>query len=602
MFLPVVDGAACRCRAAYIEEWRRWCLRPDHFGPDLRTYLADNVFAEIRAPVLNVGIQRRCDRHAPHGGRARQVLSERGARVALVLACRRRQRMRIGHEGFFASRHRDTLWRPVFDWLDARLGIAVMSHAAPADHITPYDRFALNEASLVALLASRDSQRRAGRILRAALYADLAKLARATQRPPAAPAGACTCCPASWARSSGFMRGGQQTQRHSLAGSHRHSVRTAGRADAGAGLRAVALGSMSYTYLKITLSLRKAGFDAVLLDYDWRRDVATLGKLLAERIAADGKREGGAARPQHGRPRGARRAHARRRRPGLAAAHARHAECRLAGRHPGIARHVFRGAQDRHAGPAARCGIPRQRSVRDFSGCARTAAAGARRQLDLFEPDAWPAAGPRPEAAMLRRTAGLANGAWRPRMRASTPSSAATASPPPAWRCATAISSMSTACAAMAPCPSNSRELKGARHRYVDCGHSDLPLSDRVIAGTIDLLKTGSTRRFAAKPRIRRTSRTRVSDTELRQRIPGQGRLAAHESRGTQAVPRYAQRAAEPPAARFNSGPRIRAATSREAREPPPGKTGVISTPAASAVTLTSRSQLPSRGSNHRQR
>jgi pimeloyl-ACP methyl ester carboxylesterase len=32
-----------------------------------------------------------------------------------------------------------------------------------------------------------------------------------------------------------------------------------------------------------------AGFDAVLLDYDWRRDVAILGKLLAERIAADGR-------------------------------------------------------------------------------------------------------------------------------------------------------------------------------------------------------------------------------------------------------------------------------------------------------------------------
>ena len=46
---------------------------------------------------------------------------------------------------------------------------------------------------------------------------------------------------------------------------------------------------MNYSYLKFTLSLRKAGFDAVLLDYDWRRDIATLGKLLADRIAADGR-------------------------------------------------------------------------------------------------------------------------------------------------------------------------------------------------------------------------------------------------------------------------------------------------------------------------
>jgi hypothetical protein len=29
---------------------------------------------------------------------------------------------RIGHEGFFSSKHRDTLWRAVVDWIDARVG------------------------------------------------------------------------------------------------------------------------------------------------------------------------------------------------------------------------------------------------------------------------------------------------------------------------------------------------------------------------------------------------------------------------------------------------------------------------------------------------
>jgi hypothetical protein len=29
---------------------------------------------------------------------------------------------RIGHEGFFTARHRDTLWRPVFDWIDDTIG------------------------------------------------------------------------------------------------------------------------------------------------------------------------------------------------------------------------------------------------------------------------------------------------------------------------------------------------------------------------------------------------------------------------------------------------------------------------------------------------
>ena len=69
-----------------FEEWRRWCLRPDHFGPDLHTYLTDNVFAEIRAPVLNVGFSDDpiATRRTVAG--AQQVLSASAARIALVHA------------------------------------------------------------------------------------------------------------------------------------------------------------------------------------------------------------------------------------------------------------------------------------------------------------------------------------------------------------------------------------------------------------------------------------------------------------------------------------------------------------------------------------
>jgi predicted alpha/beta hydrolase len=103
------------------EEWRRWCLRPDHFGPDLATYLSDNVFAEIRAPLLTVGFTddpiatRRTvgeiNKFFPNAQRESRWYSP--AHVG---------GKRIGHEGFFAARHRDTLWRQVFDWIDAQLG------------------------------------------------------------------------------------------------------------------------------------------------------------------------------------------------------------------------------------------------------------------------------------------------------------------------------------------------------------------------------------------------------------------------------------------------------------------------------------------------
>jgi predicted alpha/beta hydrolase len=102
-------------------EWRRWCLRPGHFGPDLATYLADNAFAGIRGPLLTVGFTddpiatRRTveaiNRFFPNAQRESRWYSPADAGGK-----------RIGHEGFFASRNRDTLWRPVLDWIDAQLG------------------------------------------------------------------------------------------------------------------------------------------------------------------------------------------------------------------------------------------------------------------------------------------------------------------------------------------------------------------------------------------------------------------------------------------------------------------------------------------------
>jgi len=104
------------------EEWRRWCLRPDHFGPDLRTYLADNVYAQLRAPVLNVGFsddsiatRRTVDelnRFFPNVERESRWYTPADAGGP------------IGHEGFFHSRHRESLWRPTLDWLDSKLGLA----------------------------------------------------------------------------------------------------------------------------------------------------------------------------------------------------------------------------------------------------------------------------------------------------------------------------------------------------------------------------------------------------------------------------------------------------------------------------------------------
>ena len=108
--------------------------------------------------------------------------------------------------------------------------------------------------------------------------------------------------------------------------------------------------------------------------------------------------------------------------------------------------------------------------------------------------------------------------------------------------------------------------LAGARHSYVECGHSDMPLSDRVIAGTIDLLKTGATQRFAAAPPLQ----ARLADARARRRaaraIPGQDRLAAHDAGAAAAVPRHAQRSAARPRASASAACRRRAAAHHSRR------------------------------------
>jgi predicted alpha/beta hydrolase len=103
-----------------FEEWKRWCLRTTHFGPDLSTYLADNVFVRIRAPVLNVGF----DDDPIATRRTVAELRKLFPHAAFDLRWYAPHEVGapIGHGGFFSSRFAESLWRPTFDWIDAHLG------------------------------------------------------------------------------------------------------------------------------------------------------------------------------------------------------------------------------------------------------------------------------------------------------------------------------------------------------------------------------------------------------------------------------------------------------------------------------------------------
>jgi predicted alpha/beta hydrolase len=101
-------------------EWRTWCLSPAHFAPDLEGALRGNQFSRVHAPLLNWGfsddpiatpaaVRALLDAFYPNAQLEQRWSSphELGVRA-------------IGHAGFFSERHRDSLWRAVFDWLDAR--------------------------------------------------------------------------------------------------------------------------------------------------------------------------------------------------------------------------------------------------------------------------------------------------------------------------------------------------------------------------------------------------------------------------------------------------------------------------------------------------
>ncbi|HET9862370.1 MAG TPA: hypothetical protein VFP37_02940 [Steroidobacteraceae bacterium] len=395
-----------------------------------------------------------------------------------------------------------------------------MTPAAPADHVTPYDRFALDEGSLVALLASRTRNETLVEYFGPELHADLVELARAThgRRPRGRRV---YVLPGIMGSQLGFMRGGHKPNDIVWLDPVDIQLGRLVELELGDYSRVVPLGAMNYTYLKLTLSLRKAGFDAVLLDYDWRRDVAALGKRLAQRIAADDRERVAIVAHSMG---------------GLVA---RAALTHAAGRR--VSQLVMLGTPNTGSFGAVQAlrgtysvvrKIAMMDSAHDAEFLAREVFASfpglhellptgrGARGLDLFDAASWPSQGPRPKAAMLRRTANLATrlAAADARFHAVIGCNRITA---------TAVARRGNdfeyeySLRGDGTVPIALAELPGSHHRYVDCDHSDLPLSDRVIAGTIDLLKSGTTRRFATRPRIRRAAHARVRDAELRQEHQG---------------------------------------------------------------------------------
>jgi len=155
-----------------------------------------------------------------------------------------------------------------------------------------------------------------------------------------------------------------------------------------------------------------------------------------------------------------------------------------------------------------------------FPGLYELLPSNGRAGVDLFDPDVWPSRAPRPAPELLRAAAGLP-GRLAPADDRFHLVVGCNRTPAPRVIRRDDDFEYEYSLQGDGTVPIELAQLDGARHRYVDCGHSDLPLDDRVIAGTVDLLANGRTRRFASAPRIRNRRRIQVSDAELRREYVG---------------------------------------------------------------------------------
>lgn len=113
-----------------FREWRRWCLQPTHFGPDLDGELRENWFREIREPICLFGFT---DDPIATPLTVPTLLEffANAPREVRWIDPKARGLGHVGHHGFFSSRFRDSLWPEAVDWVAARASAIATSTSAP---------------------------------------------------------------------------------------------------------------------------------------------------------------------------------------------------------------------------------------------------------------------------------------------------------------------------------------------------------------------------------------------------------------------------------------------------------------------------------------
>jgi pimeloyl-ACP methyl ester carboxylesterase len=164
----------------------------------------------------------------------------------------------------------------------------VNQHGSSTDHVTPYDRFAWNDTQVEHLLATGMYARELIAYFGTDEYLDLVRLTRrAAQAPRKADAPRVYVVPGIMGSQLGCARREPLPNDILWLDPMDISMGQLSALHLGSGRQVVSLGIVLYTYLRMKLHLRIAGFAPVCYHYDWRLGVDELGRAFAETLAAD---------------------------------------------------------------------------------------------------------------------------------------------------------------------------------------------------------------------------------------------------------------------------------------------------------------------------
>ena len=388
---------------------------------------------------------------------------------------------------------------------------------AHLDHVTPYDRFAWTDVEAEQMLASGEHRHELIGFFGEEEYRELARLARQASRTPQADSPRVFIVPGIMGSLLGLPR--RAPHPNDVLWIDPIDIGT-GRLDAlrlpgSAGL--VSLGVVLYSYLKLKLHLRAAGFSAVFHHYDWRLGVDELGRAFAERLRNE---------------------------PSARVAIVAHSMGGLVSRAalalPGtgkVERLVLLGTPNFGSFAAVQALRGTYAVVRKLARLAPPDASAeslvvdvfstfpslyhllpapaCNGGLDLFDPAEWPKSEPRPRAELLQRARNVREHLAPPDHRFSV-ITGVNQETVTAVECRRDEFVYTITRRGDGTVPAACATLPGADNYYASVPHSELTRDRTVAHAVIDLLRNGFTRRLPREWNYAGTAQAQISDRELR--------------------------------------------------------------------------------------